>query len=163
GELDKGRTRMLAAELGLPVANKPDSQEVCFVPDNDYPAFLARLMPESRREGEIVDPAGQVLGHHQGVAGFTVGQRKGLGVSSLVPLYVTSIRRVRTRLPAPSAHHRSLFAREAPAVDTNLISLKEPGGSCSVTAKIRYNMPDQPAVMRVEPDERFHVCFDEPQ
>jgi len=163
GEMDKGRTRARAVELDLPVANKPDSQEVCFVPDNDYPAFLAQLIPESRREGVIVDPEGQVLGRHSGVASFTVGQRKGLGVSSQVPLYVTSIDPEANRITVADGRHPSLFAREVVAGDANLISLKEPGGSCSVTAKIRYNMPDRPANLRVETDGRLYVRFDEPQ
>lgn len=163
GEMDKGRTRALAAELDLPVAGKPDSQEVCFVPDNDYPAFLAELVPESRREGSIVDPDGRMLGRHQGVAGFTVGQRKGLGVASRVPLYVTAIDPEANRITVAEGGHPSLFAREVIAGDVNLIPLKEPGGSCSVTAKIRYNMPDRPAVLHVEPEGRLRVLFDEPQ
>jgi tRNA-uridine 2-sulfurtransferase len=163
GEMDKGRTRGLAAELGLPVANKPDSQEVCFVPDNDYPAFLAQLVPESRREGEVVDPEGRVLGRHEGVAGFTIGQRKGLGVASSRPLYVTMIDPSVNRLTVAPGDHPSLFAREVAAADANLIVVKEPGGSCSVTAKIRYNMPDRPASLAVVGEDRLRVTFDEPQ
>ena len=163
GEMDKGRTRSLAAELDLPVAHKPDSQEVCFVPDNDYPAFLAELVPESRREGQIVDPEGRELGHHSGVAGFTLGQRKGLGVASRRPLYVTMIDPAANRITVAEGDHPSLFAREVIATDANLIALKEPGGSCSVTAKIRYNMPDRPATLWFEPENALRVLFDEPQ
>ena len=149
GEMDKSRTRALAAELELPVANKPDSQEVCFVPDNDYPTFLAQLVPESRREGAIVDPDGQVLGRHPGVAGFT--------------LYVTRIDPETNRITVADGDHASLFAREVIATDANLITLKEPGGPCSVTAKIRYNMPDRPATLVIEDEERLRVLFQEPQ
>ena len=163
GEIDKGRTRALATELELPVANKPDSQEVCFVPDNDYPTFLAQLVPESRREGAIVDPDGQVLGRHPGVAGFTVGQRRGLGLSSSRPLYVTRIDPETNRITVADGDHASLFAREVIATDANLITLKEPGGPCSVTAKIRYNMPDRPATLVIEDEERLRVLFQEPQ
>jgi tRNA-specific 2-thiouridylase len=163
GEFDKGKTRALAAELGLPVAQKPDSQEVCFVPDNDYASFLAELVPESRREGEIVDPGGHVLGHHQGVAGFTVGQRKGLGVPASRPLYVTTIDPVANRITVAPGDHPGLFAREVTASDGNLISLKEPGGSCSVTAKIRYNMPDRPAMLWIEAEDRLRVIFQDAQ
>jgi len=162
-EMDKGRTRALAAELELPVANKPDSQEVCFVPDNDYPTFLAQLVPESRREGAIVDPDGRVLGRHPGVAGFTVGQRRGLGLSSSRPLYVTRIDPETNRITAAPGEHPSLFAREVIATDANLIALKEPGGPCSVTAKIRYNMLDRPATLVIEDEERLRVLFQEPQ
>lgn len=163
GDFDKGRTRALAAELGLPVANKPDSQEVCFVPDNDYPAFLAQLVPESRAEGPIVDPEGRVLGQHQGVAGFTIGQRKGLGLPSSQPLYVTTIDPGANRITVASGDHPGLFAREVIATEGNLILPKEPGGSCSVTAKIRYNMLDRPATLVVQEDGKLRVTFDEPQ
>ncbi len=163
GDFDKGHTRALAAELELPVAQKPDSQEVCFVPDNDYPAFLAQLVPESRREGEIVDSEGRALGRHHGVAGFTVGQRKGLGVSSSRPLYVTTIDPIANRVTVAPGDHPGLFAREVTALDGNLIPLKEPGGPCSVTAKIRYNMPDRPATLVIEAEGRLRVRFEEPQ
>jgi tRNA-uridine 2-sulfurtransferase len=163
GEFSKGRTRALAAELGLPVAQKPDSQEVCFVPDNDYPAFLAQLVPESRRDGQIVDPEGRVVGQHRGVAGFTLGQRKGLGVASSQPLYVTTIDPVANQITVAPGDHPSLFAREVIAADCNLILPKESGGSCSVTAKIRYNMPDRPATLVIEDVARLRVLFEEPQ
>jgi tRNA-uridine 2-sulfurtransferase len=163
GDTDKATTRALAAELGLPVANKPDSQEVCFVPNNDYPTFLSQLVPESRREGEVVDPEGRVLGHHPGVAGFTVGQRKGLGVAASRPLYVTTIDPVANRVTVAPGDHPSLYAREVVASDPNLIALNQPGGSCSVTAKIRYNMPDRPATLVVENESRLRVTFEEPQ
>jgi tRNA-specific 2-thiouridylase len=163
GEMDKAQTRSLAAELGLPVAHKPDSQEVCFVPNNDPSSFLAELIPESRRKGLVVDSEGRELGRHAGVAGFTVGQRKGLGISSSRPLYVTTIDPVTNRITVADGDHPSLFAREVSAGDANLIALKEPGGSCSVTAKIRYNMPDRPATLSVEADDRLRLRFDEPQ
>jgi tRNA-specific 2-thiouridylase len=163
GEFEKGRTRALAAELGLPVAHKPDSQEVCFVPDNDYPAFLAQLVPESRQKGPIVDPEGRVLGQHGGVAGFTIGQRKGLGVASSLPLYVTTIDPIANQITVAPGAHPGLFAREVVASDCNLILPKESGGSCSVTAKIRYNMLDRPATVVIADEDRLRVIFDEPQ
>ncbi|MDF1553882.1 MAG: tRNA 2-thiouridine(34) synthase MnmA [Deferrisomatales bacterium] len=86
GERTKEQVRALAESAGLPVARKADSQDVCFVPEGDLAGFLARYLP--RREGEIVDRQGRVLGHHRGVHGFTVGQRRGLGVSAPEPLYV---------------------------------------------------------------------------
>jgi tRNA-specific 2-thiouridylase len=86
GEQTKAQVRALAEAAGLPVAGKADSQDVCFVPDGDLAGFLADHLPA--QEGEIVDPRGRVLGHHRGVHGFTVGQRRGLGVSAPHPLYV---------------------------------------------------------------------------
>jgi tRNA-specific 2-thiouridylase len=88
GGLPKERTRAIAASLGLPVAAKPDSQDICFVPSGRYAAVVAKLRPEAGEPGEIVDQAGRVLGRHDGIAGFTVGQRKGLGVAAAEPLYV---------------------------------------------------------------------------
>jgi tRNA-uridine 2-sulfurtransferase len=163
GEMEKPRTRALAAELGLPVAGKPDSQEVCFVPDNDYPSFLAELIPESRMEGEVVDPEGRPLGRHHGVAGFTIGQRKGLGISAPLPMYVTSIDPGTNRLTVAPGDHPSLYAREVTASSPNLIAVRQPGGSCSVTAKIRYNMPDRPATLAVAGEDCLRVTFNEPQ
>ena len=92
GEMeDKQRVRRIARELGLVVHDKPDSQEICFVPDDDYIAFLRRRAPEVFRPGEIVNSSGEVLGTHEGVACYTIGQRRGLGVAGGVPMYVTRI------------------------------------------------------------------------
>lgn len=93
GEFSKSDTRKLADELNLPVAHKPDSQEVCFVPDNNYKKFIASRAPYAKalQQGEIVDSAGKILGTHNGVANYTIGQRKGLGIAAPQPLYVTKI------------------------------------------------------------------------
>jgi len=88
GGLAKDETRALARELGLPVAAKPDSQDICFVPQGSYATLVERLRPEAGEPGEIVDRSGQVLGRHRGIAHFTVGQRKGLGIAAAEPLYV---------------------------------------------------------------------------
>jgi tRNA-specific 2-thiouridylase len=91
GGLPKERTRALAAELGLPVAAKPDSQDICFVPAGRYADVVAKLRPEAAAPGEIVDLAGRVLGRHDGVVNFTIGQRKGIGVAAAEPLYVVRL------------------------------------------------------------------------
>ncbi len=91
GGLPKERTRALAAELGLAVAAKPDSQDICFVPSGRYADVVARLRPEAAAPGEIVDLAGRVLGRHDGVVNFTIGQRKGIGVAAAEPLYVVRL------------------------------------------------------------------------
>ena len=83
--------RQLARELGLPVFDKPDSQEICFVPDNDYARLVARRTPDAVRPGEIVDASGKVVGKHEGHQHFTIGQRKGVGVAFGYPIYVTGI------------------------------------------------------------------------
>ncbi len=92
GEIpDKGDVRRIAAQLGLRVHDKPDSQEICFVPDNDYKRLVHERHPDARRPGEICDSAGNVLGTHDGVAGFTIGQRRGLGIAVGKPIYVTRL------------------------------------------------------------------------
>ena len=93
GELSKSETRQLAEKLNLPVAHKPDSQEICFVPNDDYKSFLASRAKNSAAlmSGEIVDTSGKVLGHHGGVANYTIGQRKGLGIAAPNPLYVLKL------------------------------------------------------------------------
>jgi len=91
GALAKDETRDVARELGLPVADKPDSQDICFVPQGSYAGLVTRLRPESGLPGDIVDEAGHVLGRHHGIAHFTVGQRKGLGIAAAMPLYVLRI------------------------------------------------------------------------
>ena len=91
GSMLKSEVRNYAREHGLTVADKPDSHEICFVPDGDYAAFVERRLPDGPRDGTVVDRTGRMLGRHHGVHRFTVGQRKGLGVSSPAPLYVTAI------------------------------------------------------------------------
>lgn len=99
GGLPKAEVRRMAAEHALPVAAKPDSQDICFVPDGDYAGVVRRLRPEADAPGEIVDHAGKVLGRHRGTIGFTVGQRRGLGVGGVgEPLYVLRIDPVRARV-----------------------------------------------------------------
>jgi tRNA-specific 2-thiouridylase len=88
GGLEKAETRVLARHFGLAVADKKDSQDICFVPRGSYVGLVERLRPEAAEAGEIVDTSGRVLGRHRGIAGFTVGQRKGLGIAAAEPLYV---------------------------------------------------------------------------
>ncbi len=91
GSLQKSETRSLAAGFGLPVADKPDSQDICFVPTGDYASIIRKLRPESGEPGEIVHADGTVLGEHAGIVNFTVGQRKGLGIAAGEPLFVIRI------------------------------------------------------------------------
>jgi len=169
GELTKARVRELAAELRLPTAGKPDSQETCFVPNNDYPALLQILAPDTTLPGEIRTPEGEVLGRHPGIAHFTIGQRKRLGVTSPAPLYVTHIDPDSRSLTVAPADHPDLQRREVTAEDGNLIGLdledNQARGSMAVTAKIRYNMADQPAALTVSRQEgrtTLHAVFETP-
>src|SRR4029077_18807550 len=111
GGLAKDETRALARELNLPVAAKPDSQDICFVPQGYYAEIVTRLRPEAGEPGDIVDDAGKVLGRHPGIAHFTVGQRKGIGIAAPEPLYVLrpepATRRAGAGPPSPPPHTRA--------------------------------------------------------
>lgn len=169
GELAKPEVRARAAALELPTAGKPDSQETCFVPDNDYPALLQLLAPDALVPGEIRTPEGEVLGRHPGVAQYTIGQRKRLNVGSPVPLYVSEIDAGRARLTVVPAGHPDLSRQEVEAEDVCLVSLDQPralpSGPMAVTARIRYNSVDQAADLWLLPGEsglRLQVRFAEP-
>ena len=161
GELaDKSQTRLLAAKLGLPVADKPDSQEICFV-SGEYVELLRRRRPEALREGNIVDAAGNVLGRHRGVAGFTIGQRRGLGVARGQPMYVTRIDPATATVvigPKEEVMSRRLVAREAnwhidpPAV----------GSEFEAIVQIRYNHEGAPARVRITGPREFEAEFAQP-
>jgi len=169
GELTKTEVRALAAQWALPTAGKPDSQETCFVPNNDYPALLQILAPESFRPGEIRSPEGRVLGRHDGIPHYTIGQRKRINVGSPVPLYVSRIDPETHSVTVAPAEHPTLRTHEVVGGGGNLIALDtpetEPLGPLTVTAKIRYNAADQPAALTVIPQAsglEFRLRFAEP-
>ena len=160
GALDKHAVRNHARELGLPVADKPDSHEICFVPDGDHAAFV-----EGRggggTGGVIRDLQGQAVGTHTGVHRFTVGQRKGLGLSSRVPLYVVGIDAGReTVTVGPRA---ALERRTVRASGVNWIAGSPPAGEIRVTAQIRHRHPEAPATAAAEDGDRVRLEFDLPQ
>ena len=160
GSLDKHAVRNHARALGLPVADKPDSHEICFVPDGDHAAFV-----EGRggggTGGVIRDLQGQAVGTHTGVHRFTVGQRKGLGLSSRVPLYVVGIDAGReTVTVGPRA---ALERRTVSASGVNWIAGSPPAGEIRVTAQIRHRHPEAPATAAAEDVDRVRLEFDLPQ
>ncbi len=161
GDYTKVETRQLAAEFGLAVADKPDSQEICFVPDDDYKAFLAEKAPESLRPGEIVDTRGRVLGRHRGLPLYTVGQRKGLGLAAGTPLYVVALDRERNRLVVGGA--AEVFAHELIADDLNFIAMDELSTPVTAAAKIRYSAREAAALITPLGEGRVRVSFTEPQ
>lgn len=146
GELrSKEEARALARALGLPVADKPDSQEICFVNEaGGYKAFLRKVRPEMFAQGEIVDRSGRVVGKHNGVADFTVGQRRGIQIASPGPLYVLAIHPDQNRVVVGEA--ASLLEREVHLKDLFWSALPH-AGATRVRAKIRYNMDAQPATL----------------
>jgi tRNA-specific 2-thiouridylase len=164
GDMDKNETRALAARLGVPVAAKPDSQDICFVPNGHYARVVERLRPESAQaEGEIVDLAGRVLGRHRGVLHFTVGQRRGLDLGNAgagEPLYVIRIEAGAARIvvgPRAALLRTSLIARDVNWLDA------PPDSSLPVAVKVRSTQPAARATVRALPGGRAEVVFAEPQ
>lgn len=161
GEYTKVETRQMAREFGLAVADKPDSQEICFVPDDDYAAFLAEKAPESLKPGNIVDTTGRVLGRHRGLPLYTVGQRKGLGLASGRPLYVVDLDSDRNELVV--GDDNDVFGDELVAGDLNLIAVDELTAPLACTAKIRYSARAAAAVVTPLASGQVSVRFTEPQ
>ena len=154
GGLPKDETRRLAREFGLDVAEKPDSQDICFVPQGRYTDVLERLRPDASRDGNIVNLDGRVLGRHRGITGFTVGQRRGIGVASAEPLFVVALDPARAEVvvgPRSSLATTELRLRDVNWLgDAPLASLGETG--LNVAVKVRSTRPAIPAVLRATPD-----------
>ena len=161
GTYEKPALRALAREAGLDNADKADSQDICFVPDGDYVAFLRRYGGVKPVPGDFVDQAGHVLGRHKGLECYTTGQRKGLGVSADTPLYV--LRKELDTGRVILGPNSDLFTRELTAERINWISIPELTAPMSVTAKTRYSQREASAVAEPLPGGRIHVVFEEPQ
>lgn len=161
GDYTKVRTRELAAEFGLSVANKPESQEICFVPDDDYKGFLAEKSPDSLRPGNIVDVHGKIVGQHQGLPLYTIGQRKGLGIAAGKPLYVVKLDFANNQVIVGS--NEDVFSSELIAEDLNFITIDRLEKPITVSAKIRYGSREGVAVVTPLTEGRVHVRFSEPQ
>lgn len=160
GEYDKPSIRTLAAEAGLLNAGKPDSQDICFVPDGDYVNFLQTYGHVESPEGDFVDKTGRVLGRHRGLVAYTTGQRKGLGVSAEGRLYVISRdAEANTVLLGDDA---DLFSSSLLASRLNWIE-PEPTAPTRVTAKTRYSQSESAATVTPNRDGTARVEFDEPQ
>lgn len=161
GELTKTETREIAGRYGLINAQKPDSQDICFVPDGDYARFIETDTGKTFPEGDFVDLDGNVLGKHQGIIRYTVGQRKGLGIALGVPAYVIAKDVEKNRVVLGS--NDDLFTDTAYACDVNWISGALPEEPMRVSARVRYNQKEQPAVMYPLENGHFKVVFDHPQ
>ena len=160
GELTKQQTRDLAAAHDFLNAKKPDSQDICFVPDGDYAGFIERTTGKSFPEGDFISPEGEVLGRHKGIIHYTVGQRRGLGVSAKEPLYVAAI--------DPERNTVTLTGESGFQIDTvyadrvNIISGEPITAPIRAKVKLRYRQPERPATVSMEGD-RLRICFDETQ
>ncbi|MDI6816514.1 MAG: tRNA 2-thiouridine(34) synthase MnmA [Actinomycetota bacterium] len=161
GSLTKEETREKAESLGLSVAQKEESQEICFVPDNDYARFVGEYVPGAEKPGPIYHKDGTVLGAHKGIIHYTIGQRRGLGISWPEPLYVISIGEEEGALIVGTKG--DLNRRALVASDVNYISVAALAAPSRVEAKIRYKSPEVPAMLVPLDDTRVRVEFDEPQ
>jgi tRNA-specific 2-thiouridylase len=161
GDLEKAAVREYARRRRLPVADKPDSREICFVPDGDYARFVARRAPAAERPGVITDAAGRILGRHDGVHRFTVGQRKGLGLATGKPLYVIALDAEANRVVV--GPREALETRTLTASGVHWIAGTPPAAPIRAQVQIRYRHRE--AWARVVPLEaaRVRVEFEEPQ
>ena len=161
GALSKPEVRAQARRLGLNVAEKPDSQEICFVPDGDYASFVARKAPSVARAGAIVDRGGRVLGSHGGVHRYTVGQRKGLGISAAAPLYVLRIDTDSGRITV--GPRDALDRTTLTATGVNWVAMDAPSGWLPVSAQIRHRHRPATGRVRAIGRDRAEFMFAEPQ
>lgn len=166
GDLTKEEVRRLARKANLPVAEKPESQEICFVPDQQYARVVQETLPEmaqNNKEGSLVDERGNILGKHFGIHHFTVGQRKGLRISHKEPLYVLQINPETNQVVV--GPQSSLGRREFLVEKVNWISSEFSSKHLSFEAdvKIRYHHQATPAKLSVLPNDKVQVCFHKPQ
>lgn len=161
GDLLKAETREVARDKQLRTAGKEESMEICFVPDNDYGKFLQQSGLVGEQRGEIVDREGRVLGHHEGIAFYTIGQRRGLRIAASKPLYVVDLDAARNRVVVggPEDLNQRAFRIER----CNWIPFGAPPETFEATAKIRYNHPGTPARVTPGPDATAQVELEVPQ
>ena len=161
GALSKIETRKLAEEWRLPVANKPESQDICFVPYKRYGEFLERHAPQTLQAGPIVDMAGARVGTHQGIGLHTVGQRRGLGLSTQEPRYVTNLDVMTNTVQIGTLD--DLYKPDCELEDVNWVKIAEPAEPIRTFVRIRYRSELVPATVYAKPGARARVVFDEPQ
>lgn len=188
GEMTKEEVRAIAAEAGLPTAHKPESQEICFIPDGNYARFIERYLEEDRETrasandlpvlnqspvqigeldaakltpGEIVTTAGEVIGQHQGIHRYTVGQRRGIGISAPEPIYVVQVDAKNNRVVVGSSD--DLLKREMIVERVNWIAVEDLTEPIRVAVKIRSRAEEAQAVVSKREDDSVIVTFDEAQ
>jgi tRNA-specific 2-thiouridylase len=160
GDYEKPRVRAIAQKLGLPVAQKHDSQDLCFLADGNYRRFLKEHAPQAMQPGPIVTRDGRELGTHHGLPSYTIGQRKGLGIAAPEPLYVLATDPARNALVVGTRDELGSSTLSANRV--NWIAGAAPDGPFRAGVKIRYSAKPAPAWVTPEGEDRFNVTFDEP-
>lgn len=161
GGLTKKDVRIIAARLALPVAQKEESQEICFVPDRNYAKFLRERIPQAFRPGPILDVQNRVVGRHEGIIHFTIGQRKGMGIAAPHPLYVLSIDAEKNTIVV--GKNEDLYRSRLEASDVNLIAFETLDEPKDVLAKIRYKHAEANATISPLDSGSIRVDFEKPQ
>jgi len=161
GNYCKEEIKEIAKKHKLNVEKKPESQEICFIPDNNHFRFVTENAPNTIKRGEILDTHGNILGYHEGTAKYTIGQRKGLGVSSNKPLFVVDIVEGNNQIILGS--NDDLFSKELITSNCNWISGEYPKKEYTVKAKIRYKAQEQEATIFPLSEEEIKVVFTKPQ
>ena len=161
GEYTKDEIRKIAENIDLQVANKPDSQEICFIPNNDYAGFIEETIGRKLEAGNFVTPEGKVIGKHKGIIHYTVGQRKGLNLSMGHPVFVVAIRPETNEVVIGNAD--DVFAEKLYCNNLNFMSIEDLDGEMEVTAKIRYSHQGAKAIIRKVDEDKVECVFEEPQ
>lgn len=161
GNFTKERVREIARELEIPVAAMPESQEICFIPDDDYPKFLSEYIPQAVKPGPILDRQGGTVGEHRGILFYTIGQRKGLGISAKEPLHVTAI--VQEKNAIVVGGKGEVYGTELIVYGLNWISLARLKRPITAKAKIRYLHNEAEAEINPIDEDKVQVRFKEPQ
>lgn len=160
GEYTKSQIRDIASEQGFLNADKKDSQDICFVPDGDYASFIESYRGKACPSGDFIDKDGNVLGRHNGIIRYTVGQRKGLGIAFGKPVYVVD--KLADKNAVVLGDNDELFTRELIASDFNWL-IPDPDSEIKCLTKVRYNMKEQPAMAYKLSSEKVKIVFDVPQ
>ncbi|MDO8569011.1 MAG: tRNA 2-thiouridine(34) synthase MnmA, partial [Dehalococcoidales bacterium] len=161
GNHTKSEVREIAARLGLEVASKPGSQEICFIPDDNYAGFLEEHMPDTANPGPILDTEGHVLGEHRGIQFYTIGQRRGLHLAAGEPRYVVGIEPERNTIVI--GRREDAFADELITSNLNWLTIDKLEHPITVSARVRYRHPEAKAEISPLDEDRVRVRFDEPQ
>lgn len=161
GGYTKDKIREIAKEIGLAVHNKKDSEEICFIPDNNHGKFISKVRPNGVREGNFVDKNGKILGKHKGIVYYTIGQRKGLGIALGMPVFVTDINPKTNEVVLGS--EEDVFKTDLIAKDINFIPFDKLEGEITVTAKVRYLAKPSECTITPLEDGRVKVSFKEKQ
>jgi tRNA-specific 2-thiouridylase len=161
GNLQKEAVREIAEAQGFVNAKKSDSQDICFAPDNDYAGFITRHTNEPQKKGHFINRSGKIMGEHKGIINYTIGQRKGLGLTAPEPLFVTAINPEENTVTVGASS--DLFTKSLTARDINLIPFDSLNGEMQVTAKIRYAHSPQTATIRQTSADEIKVDFNVPQ